>query len=80
MIVDNEIEWPSMRSPPGPLQTRFIPDVGWCVRYEPIPSGSGTSAAGGGRYRIMFLDGVELEVDVDREKIEFVAPDGQVTS
>lgn len=87
MLVDNEIEWPSMRGPSGPLQTRFIPDVGWCVRYAPLASTSGgdtsvggTSAVGGGRYRIMFLDGVELEVDVDREKIEFVAQDGQITS
>lgn len=87
MLVDNEIEWPSMRSPPGPLQTRFIPDVGWCVRYAPIRSGnagdanvSGMSAGGGGRYRIMFLDGVELEVDVDKERIEFVGQDGQVSS
>ncbi|KAH9080479.1 hypothetical protein EDB83DRAFT_984922 [Lactarius deliciosus] len=37
------------------LQTRFIPGVGWCVR------------SGGTHYRIMFQDGVALEVDVDEE-------------
>jgi polo-like kinase 4 len=49
------------------LQTRFMPGVGWCVR------------SGGTHYRIMFPDGVALEVDVDEEKIELVEHDGSVT-
>lgn len=46
------------------MQTRFIPGVGWCVR------------SGGARYRIMFADGVALEVDVDEERVELVERDG----
>ncbi len=49
------------------LQTRFIPSVGWCVR------------TGGTHYRIMFPDGVTLEVDVDEERVELVEHDGSVT-
>ena len=49
------------------LQTRFMPGVGWCVR------------SGGTHYRIMFQDGVVLEVDVDKEKVELVEHDGLVT-
>ncbi|KAH9042073.1 hypothetical protein EDB85DRAFT_2139439 [Lactarius pseudohatsudake] len=49
------------------LQTRFIPGVGWCVR------------SGGTHYRIMFQDGVALEVDVDEERVELVEHDGSVT-
>ena len=49
------------------LQTRFIADVGWCVR------------SGGTHYRIMFADGVALEVDVDEERVELVEHDGSVT-
>ena len=49
------------------LQTRFMPGVGWCVRHAP----------GGGRYRIMFLDGAALEVDVDAECIEYAIADGE---
>jgi hypothetical protein len=48
------------------LQTRFMPDVGWCVR------------SGLARYRIMFTDGVTLEVDVDEERVEMVECDGSV--
>lgn len=48
------------------LQTRFMPGVGWCVR------------SGGSRYRIMFADGVALEVDVDEERVEMVEQDGSV--
>jgi len=48
------------------LQTRFMPGVGWCVR------------SGGTRYRIMFADGVALEVDVDEERVEMVDRDGSV--
>ncbi|KAI9465437.1 hypothetical protein BJY52DRAFT_1113705 [Lactarius psammicola] len=49
------------------LQTRFIPGVGWCVR------------SGGTHYRIMFPDGVALEVDVDEERVELIEHDGLVT-
>ena len=48
------------------LQTRFMPGVGWCVR------------SGSARYRIMFTDGVALEVDVDEERVEMVECDGTV--
>jgi hypothetical protein len=48
------------------LQTRFMPGVGWCVR------------SGSARYRIMFTDGVALEVDVDEERVEMVECDGSV--
>ncbi|THH03533.1 hypothetical protein EW146_g10423 [Bondarzewia mesenterica] len=62
-------EWPTT-SPLGlAMQTRFITSVGWCIRY-------GTS--GGGRYRIMFLDGIALEVDVDEERVEYVGKNGVV--
>jgi hypothetical protein len=48
------------------LQTRFMPGVGWCVR------------SGSARYRIMFTDGVALEVDIDEERVEMVECDGSV--
>ena len=48
------------------MQTRFMPGVGWCVR------------SGSARYRIMFTDGVALEVDVDEERVEMVECDGSV--
>ena len=48
------------------VQTRFIPDVGWCVR------------SGGTHYRIMFPDGVALEVDVNEEEVKLVEHDGSV--
>jgi hypothetical protein len=48
------------------LQTRFMPGVGWCVR------------SGLARYRIMFTDGIALEVDVDEERVEMVECDGSV--
>ncbi|KAA1469829.1 hypothetical protein DENSPDRAFT_835504 [Dentipellis sp. KUC8613] len=50
-------------------QMRFIPSVGWCIRQ------GGTD---GGKYKIMFLDGVALEVDVYEECIEFVGQGGDV--
>jgi hypothetical protein len=43
-----------------------MPGVGWCVR------------SGSARYRIMFADGVALEVDVDEERVEMVECDGSV--
>ena len=35
--------------------------------------------SGGTHYRIMFADGVALEVDVDEERVELVEHDGSVT-
>ncbi|KZP33580.1 kinase-like protein [Athelia psychrophila] len=54
------------------IQTRFLPSVGWCMRYGGIVSQ-------GGRYRIMFLDGVTLDIDVDEEYAEFKSLSGDVT-
>lgn len=54
------------------IQTRFIPSVGWCMRY-------GNVVSQGGRYRIMFLDGVTLDIDVDEEFAEFKSLSGDVT-
>jgi polo-like kinase 4 len=58
-------EPPSLAQQPGGFETRFIPSVGWCVRYAG-PSG------GAGRYRMMFFDGKVLEVDVDEECVELM--------
>ena len=55
----------SLTQQPGGFETRFIPSVGWCVRYTG-PSG------GAGRYRMMFFDGKTLEVDVDEECVELM--------
>jgi polo-like kinase 4 len=46
------------------FDTRFIPSVGWCVRYG--------FSGGAGRYKMMFFDGAILEVDVDGECVEFM--------
>jgi polo-like kinase 4 len=54
------------------IQTRFIPSVGWCIRY-------GSRVSQGGRYRIMFLDGVSLDIDVDEEWVELTSRSGDVT-
>ena len=56
---------PSLVQQAGGFETRFIPSVGWCVRY------AGTSG-GAGRYRMMFFDGKTLEVDVDEECVEMM--------
>lgn len=47
------------------FDTRFIPSVGWCVRYG--------FSGGAGRYKMMFFDGAILEVDVDGECVEFMS-------
>lgn len=57
-------EPPSLTRQPGNFETRFIPSVGWCVRYV-------GSSGGAGRYRMMFFDGKTLEVDVDEECVEW---------
>jgi polo-like kinase 4 len=48
------------------LQARFMPGVGWCVRSSCT------------RYRIMFTDGVALEIDVGEERVEMIERDGSV--
>ena len=53
-------------------QTRFIPSVGWCIRYASKMSQSGC-------YQIMFIDGVCLNVDVDKEEVEFTNTSGKTT-
>jgi polo-like kinase 4 len=45
------------------VQTRFLPSVGWCIRY-------GSRVSQGGRYQIMFVDGVALDIDVDEDWVE----------
>jgi len=59
-------EPPSLTQQTGGFETRFIPSVGWCVRY------AGPSSGGAGKYRMMFFDGKTLEVDVDEECVELV--------
>jgi len=54
------------------IQTRFIASVGWCIRY-------GSRVSQGGRYRILFLDGVVLDIDVDEGWVEFTSQEGDVT-
>jgi polo-like kinase 4 len=53
------------------VQTRFIPSVGWCIRH-------GSRVSNGGRYQIMFLDGIALDVDVDEGYVEFISQSGDV--
>ncbi|KIK69646.1 hypothetical protein GYMLUDRAFT_79751 [Collybiopsis luxurians FD-317 M1] len=52
-------------APEQPLQTRYIPSVGWCIRY-------GSKVSQGGRYKIMFLDGDVVDINVDEEWVEHV--------
>lgn len=47
--------------------TRFIPSVGWCIRQA-------SQVSQGGRYKIMFVDGAALDVDVDEEWVELRDP------
>ncbi|ESK94020.1 serine threonine protein kinase [Moniliophthora roreri MCA 2997] len=51
------------------VQSKFIPSVGWCIRH-------GSRVSQGGRYKVMFLDGAVLDVDVDEEWVEFDFQDG----
>ncbi|KAJ3821787.1 kinase-like domain-containing protein [Lentinula raphanica] len=55
-------------APGQPLQTRFIPSAGWCIRYH-------SKVSQGGRYKVMFLDGEVLDIDVDEEWVEHLVPD-----
>ncbi|KAF8073835.1 kinase-like domain-containing protein [Lyophyllum atratum] len=54
------------------MQTRFMPSVGWCIRYA-------SRVSQGGRYRMMFLDGVALDIDVDEDWVEFKSQAGETT-
>jgi polo-like kinase 4 len=54
------------------VQTRFLPSVGWCIRY-------GSRVSQGGRYRIMFLDGIALDIDVDEDWAELRSESGHAT-
>ena len=54
------------------VETRFIRNVGWCVRHN-------SRVTQGGRYKIMFLDGATFDVDVDEEWIEYTSPTGQTS-
>ncbi|KAG7089431.1 hypothetical protein E1B28_011117 [Marasmius oreades] len=51
------------------VQSKFIPSVGWCIRHN-------SRVSQGGRYKIMFLDGAVLDIDVDEEWAELACPDG----
>ncbi|KAF4590111.1 hypothetical protein EYR38_009409 [Pleurotus pulmonarius] len=55
--------------PSSHLQTRFIPSIGWCVRY-------GSRISQGGRFKIMFKDGATLDINVDEDWAEFTDPQG----
>ncbi|KAK0464581.1 uncharacterized protein EV420DRAFT_1517028 [Desarmillaria tabescens] len=52
-------------------EARFIPSVGWCVRQ-------GSRVSQGGHYKIMFIDGAALDVDVDEEWAELCDKSGHV--
>ncbi|KAJ7069839.1 kinase-like domain-containing protein [Mycena amicta] len=56
--------------PPSPMsQTKYIPSVGWCIRQS-------SRVRQGGRYKVMFVDGAVLEIDVDEDWAEFTGQDG----
>ncbi|KAI5896605.1 uncharacterized protein SCHCODRAFT_02569377 [Schizophyllum commune H4-8] len=55
------LDWTSL-AVPG-IATRFLPNVGWCIRY-------GSRVSQGGRFRIMYLDGATMDIDVDEEWVE----------
>ncbi|KAF7422600.1 hypothetical protein PC9H_010756 [Pleurotus ostreatus] len=58
--------------PSSDLQTRFIPSIGWCVRY-------GSRISQGGRFKIMFKDGATLDINVDEDWAEFTDPLGDTS-
>ncbi|KAF7299084.1 Protein kinase domain-containing protein [Mycena indigotica] len=55
--------------PPPLAETKYIPSVGWCIRQS-------SRVTQGGRYKIMFVDGAVLEIDVDEDWAEFTGQDG----
>lgn len=50
----------------GPLEARFLSSVGWCTRY-----GSGQSPQGE-KYKVLFLNGSILDIDLDKGWVELV--------
>jgi len=59
------VSFTSNEDPVQTFQTKFITGVGWCVRHA-------SKISQGGRYKLMFLDGKVLNVDVDEEWVELV--------
>ncbi|KAF9013493.1 kinase-like domain-containing protein [Cyathus striatus] len=74
VITERYSSTPCTTSILSPIQTRFLPSVGWCVRYSTYETPHSE------RYQILFLDGVILEVDVDQEMVEYTAIDGKKES
>ncbi len=54
------------------VSTRYIAATGWCIRQC-------SRVSQGGRYKIMFLDGAALDVDVDENWVELRDRTGAVT-
>ncbi|KZT19518.1 kinase-like protein [Neolentinus lepideus HHB14362 ss-1] len=54
-----------------PFQTRFMPSVGWCMRYSTQDEGQ--------RYRLLFLDGLTMEIDFVEQKLKIISQDGETT-
>ncbi|KAJ7601136.1 kinase-like domain-containing protein [Mycena floridula] len=54
------------------VETRYIASLGWCMRHS-------SRVSQGGRYKIMFVDGSCLDVDVDEEWTEFTRLSGKVS-
>ncbi|KAG7443055.1 uncharacterized protein BT62DRAFT_347374 [Guyanagaster necrorhizus] len=63
MVDDTMRQGLSCASQTSRVESRFIPSVGWCVRQ-------GSRVSQGGHYKIMFIDGAALDVDVDEEWAE----------
>ncbi|KAF8644526.1 hypothetical protein AX16_008402 [Volvariella volvacea WC 439] len=63
---------PRLNPKPSSADIKFIPEIGWCFRQNP-----GSLKAG--RYKILFLDGVTMNVDVDEEWVEYVSQSGDIT-
>ncbi|KAF7314181.1 Protein kinase domain-containing protein [Mycena kentingensis (nom. inval.)] len=63
--------WCADESTPAPplAETKYIPSVGWCIRQS-------SRVTQGGRYKVMFVDGAVLEIDVDEDWAEFTGQDG----
>ena len=55
--------------PPLGFDSRFIPEVGWCLRHS-------SRVSQGGHFRILYLDGSMLEVDADEEWLRHTACNG----
>lgn len=53
-----------------PIMTKFLPTVGWCTHRQ--------SACDASEYRILFLDGASLAVNIGSGSVELTTPDGTV--